>query len=105
MLADSINIKPQPSASVGIATSFRTKMWGLLIKLSMECDGAPIEAIIDTGSQLNIVSEAVCNSKIRRPIDRKNSVSMNDANRGEGHLNGIVENVPLNCGGVMTQVN
>ena len=105
MLADSIKIKPQPSASVGIATSFRTKTRGLLIKLSMECDGAPIEAIIDTGSQLNVVSEAVCNSKIRRPIDRKSAVSMSDANGGEGNLIGIVENVPLNCGGVNTEAN
>jgi hypothetical protein len=30
---------------------------------------------------------------------------MNDANGGEGHLSGMVENVPLNCGGVMTQAN
>jgi len=105
LLADSIRFKTQPSAPVGLATSFRTKTRGLLIKLSMQCDGLPIQAIIDTGSQLNIVSEAVCNSKIRRPIDRKTSVSMNDANGGEGSLHGIVENVPLNCGGVMTQAN
>jgi hypothetical protein len=105
LLADSIKIKTQASVPVGLATSFRSKTRGLLIKLSMECDGIPIEAIIDTGSQLNIVSEAVCNAKIRRPIDRKTSVSMNDANGGERNLNGIVENVPLNCGGVMTQAN
>ena len=105
LLADSIKIKSQVSAPVGLATSFRTKTRGLLIKLSMECDGIPIQAIIDTGSQLNIVSETACNGKIRRPIDRKTSVSMNDANGGEGNLNGIVENVPLNCGGVMTQAN
>jgi hypothetical protein len=105
LLAESIKMKVQNSVPVGLATSFRSKTRGLLIKLSMECDGAPIEAIIDTGSQLNIVSEAVCNAKIRRPIDRKTSVSMNDANGGEGNLNGIVENVPLNCGGVMTQAN
>jgi hypothetical protein len=30
---------------------------------------------------------------------------MNDANGGEGNLHGIVENVPLNCGGVMTHAN
>jgi len=104
MLADSIKIKPQPPA-VGIATSFRTKTRGLLIKLSMECDGAPIEAIIDTGSQLNVVSEAAWNSKIRRPIDRKKATSMSDANGGERNLMGIVENVPLNCGGVSTEAN
>jgi len=105
LLADSIKIRTLPSAPVGLATSFRTKTRGLLIKLTMECDGVPIQAIIDTGSQLNIVSESVCNTKIRRPIDRNTSVSMNDANGGEGNLNGIVENVPLNCGGVMTHAN
>ncbi|KIM71157.1 hypothetical protein PILCRDRAFT_805321, partial [Piloderma croceum F 1598] len=54
LLADSIRFKAQPSAPVGLATSFRTKTRGLLIKLSMQCDGLPIQAIIDTGSQLNI---------------------------------------------------
>jgi hypothetical protein len=105
LLADSIKVKNQPFVPVGLATSFRTKTRGLLIKLSMECDGSSIQAIIDTGSQLNIVSEGACNAKIRRPIDRNNSVSMNDANGGEGNLHGIVENVPLNCGGVMTHAN
>ena len=105
LLADSIKVKNQPFVPVGLATSFRTKTRGLLIKLSMECDGHSIQAIIDTGSQLNIVSEGACNAKIRRPIDRKTSVSMNDANGGEGNLHMIVENIPLNCGGVMTQAN
>jgi hypothetical protein len=105
LLADSIKVKNQPFVPVGLATSFRTKTRGLLIKLSMECDGNSIQAIIDTGSQLNIISEGACNAKIRRPIDRKTSVAMNDANGGEGNLHGIVENVPLNCGGVMTHAN
>jgi len=105
LLADSIKVKNQTFTPVGLATSFRTKTRGLLIKLAMECDGNSIQAIVDTGSQLNIVSEGACNAKIRRPIDRKTSVSMNDANGGEGNLHGIVENVPLNCGGVMTQAN
>jgi hypothetical protein len=30
---------------------------------------------------------------------------MNDANGGEGHLNGIVQNVPLNCGSIVTHTN
>jgi len=105
LLADSIKVKNQTFTPVGLATSFRTKTRGLLIKLAMECDGNSIQAIVDTGSQLNIVSEGACNAKIHRPIDRKTSVSMNDANGGEGNLHGIVKNVPLNCGGVMTQAN
>src|ERR1700683_1731765 len=71
----------------------------------MECNGNLIEAIIDTGSQLNIVSEKVCKSKIRRPIDCTASLSMNDANGGEGKLNGFVENVPLEFSSVQTCTN
>jgi len=109
MLADSIKPKTaKAQAPVGLTTSgsgFRAKTRGLLIKVTMECDGNPIQAIIDTGSQLNIVSERTCKSLIRRPIDYSASISMNDANGGEGKLAGVVENVPLNFGSVKTRAN
>jgi hypothetical protein len=63
LLADSMKFKSQQGA-IGLTMSFRTKTRGLLIKLSMECNRIPIEAIIDTSSELNIVSEKICNSKI-----------------------------------------
>jgi hypothetical protein len=107
MVSDSIKIKSvkTPSVPVGLATAFRPKTRGLLIKITLECDGAPIEAIIDTGSQLNIVSESIYKSRIRRPIDHKSTVNMNDANGGERTLQGLVKNVPLTCGGVVTEAN
>ena len=109
MLADSIKPKAaKAQVPVGLATSgsgFRAKTRGLLIKVTMECDGNPIQAIIDTGSQLNIVSERTCKSLIRRPIDYSAPISMNDANGGEGKLTGVVENVPLDFGSVKTRAN
>ena len=39
------------------------------------------------------------------PIDLRKGLVMNDANGGEGYLKGLVENVPLTCGGVETQTN
>jgi hypothetical protein len=108
-LANVIKFRPGKQAdAVGLTTlgnSFKTKTRGLLIKIMLECDGNPIEAIIDTGSQLNIVNEKICKSKIRRPIDCTASLSMNDANGGEGKLNGMVENVPLEYGSVLTRAN
>ena len=104
-------IKPKTakaSDSVGLTTignTFRTKTRGLLIKVTMECDGNSIQGIIDTGSQLNIVNEKICKSRIKRPIDYSATVSMNDANGGEGKLGGIVENVPLDYGSVRTRAN
>src|SRR6202044_3297407 len=96
------------SDSVGLTTignTFRTKTRGLLIKVTMECDGNSIQGIIDTGSQLNIVNEKICESRIKRPIDYSATVSMNDANGGEGKLGGIVENVPLDYGSVRTHAD
>jgi hypothetical protein len=106
-LAEVIKYKPAKQVqAVGLSTTGkRAKTRGLLIKVTMECDGNPIEAIIDTGSQLNIVSEKICKSKIRRPIDYSASINMNDANGGEKKLNGIVENVPFEFGSVRTRAN
>ena len=71
----------------------------------MECDGVPITAIVDTGSQLNIISKAMWKSAIKRPMDIAKSLAMNDANGGEGILRGLVQHVPLSCGNVVTEAN
>jgi hypothetical protein len=78
---------------------------GQLLELRMECDGRPITAIIDTGSQLNVVSRKAWKSVICRPMDVQHVLTMNDANGGEGVLRGLVQNVPLSCGGVTTKAN
>lgn len=98
-------IKPKSCDPKIEAHSVWTKTQGLLIKIAMHCDGQAINAIIDTGSQLNIVNKHVWKTIINRPIDIAKSISMNDANGGEGKLRGLVSNVPLNCGGINTQAN
>jgi len=109
LLGDKIKLKTsKPSVPVATAlpisaTSFYAKNRGLLIQLHMQCEGRPIKAIIDTGSQLNIVNKAICDSKIIRPIDSREKISIADANGGQGKLEGMVANVPLNCGEVSTK--
>jgi len=49
LLNDSIKLK---SGKPLVASSFVTRTRGVLIKLHMECNGIPVVAIIDTGSQL-----------------------------------------------------
>jgi hypothetical protein len=93
------------ATALPVATSFYSKNRGLLIQLHMQCDGRPIRAIIDTGSQLNIVNKSICDTKIMRPIDNKEKISIADANGGQGKLEGMVANVPLNCGEVLTNAN
>lgn len=102
LLTDSIKFK---SGNPLVASSFITRTRGVLIKLQMECDGKPLTAIIDTGSQLNIVSKPIWKTVINRPMDIAKTLSMNDANGGEGILRGLVQHVPLTCGQVYTQAN
>ncbi|KIK32935.1 hypothetical protein CY34DRAFT_18704 [Suillus luteus UH-Slu-Lm8-n1] len=98
ILANAIKPKTLPNDSKVEAHSVWTKTRGLLIKIAMHCNGQAINAIIDTGSQLNIVNKHIWKTIINRPIDVAKSVSMNDANGGEGKLRGLVQNVPLDCG-------
>jgi hypothetical protein len=81
------------------------KSCGTLITLDVMCGNKPITAIIDTGSQLNVVSEECWKQAIRMPLDIKQTVAMNDANGGKGTLSGLVCDVPLKCGAVKTLAN
>lgn len=102
-------IKPRPT-KVGLAEEKRPLVAaaalapskGSLIKLDISCNGRPITAIIDTGSQLNIVHKQIWRDIVRQPRDLTCSVTMNDANGGEGFLQGCVANIPLMCGSVLT---
>lgn len=95
-----VNLGERDNSMVAAATVFRAKE--TLIRLKMECEGMPITAIIDTGSQLNIAHRNVWKEVLSRPLDTQSTVNMNDANGGASKLSGLVSNVPLTCGGVKT---
>ena len=73
-----------------------------LIKLKVMHDGVPIMAIIDTGSQLNVIREEIAHKAIQLPIDLTKPITMNDANGGAGVLKGFMEGVNLTCGAIST---
>ena len=77
---------------------------GTLIRLNIECDNRVISAIVDTGSELNIIRKDVW-KQIGIPMDIRKQCTIHDANGGEGILHGLVENVSLKCGGVQTLAN
>jgi hypothetical protein len=70
----------------------------------MECNGRPVIAIIDTGSELNVVNKAIC-TDIDIPMNAHHKLTMNDANSSKGVLQGHLTKVPLTCGGIMTYAN
>lgn len=76
-----------------------------LIQIEMQCGGRDLAAIIDTGSQVNIISHELCSKKIKRPIDFRKSMRIYDANGNQGLLSGLIRNVLLSCGDVKTMAN
>lgn len=53
-MEDEPTAKTHENVHALIAASFASRKKGTLIKLPMTCEGRPITAIVDTGSQLNI---------------------------------------------------
>lgn len=89
-------------AHMPIARPFYHKERGMLIELHMQCNNMPVVAIIDTGSQLNIIRKDLSDSVILQPIDIEAQTKMGDANGHSETLKGFVGDVPLNCGEVFT---
>jgi len=75
-----------------------------LIKLVLTCNGRPITAVIDTGSQLNIISQAIA-QKFQLAIDISKRIVMSDVNGNSGMLEGLIQKVPLRCGALLTEAN
>jgi hypothetical protein len=101
------NIKEPTVANLGesIVASTQARTQEFLIELPMECDNRSFSAIIDTGSQLNVLSKSAWRRFIKRPMDVSKAMTMRDANGGEGVLRGLVSSVPLTCGRVQTTAN
>ncbi|KAF8128284.1 hypothetical protein K438DRAFT_2000447 [Mycena galopus ATCC 62051] len=76
---------------------------GVLIRIEMEVSGRRVNAIVDTGSQLDVVRSDVAALVIHRPVDMTRTTGMNDANGGRGELRGFINEVELSCGGVTTK--
>jgi hypothetical protein len=80
---------------------------GILIRLEMtvqqfvegdsteEAKALTINAIIDTGSQLNVVRADIGRQRITAPVDPRCMINMNDANGGSGQLRGLIRRAPL----------
>ncbi|KAK6992719.1 hypothetical protein R3P38DRAFT_2412574, partial [Favolaschia claudopus] len=76
---------------------------GILIQIDLKtAEGRDINAIIDTGSQLDVVRQDVAATIIRKPVDMSQVTNMNDANGGKGQLQGWIKDVEFTCGDAAT---
>ncbi|KAJ7588176.1 hypothetical protein C8J56DRAFT_1050236 [Mycena floridula] len=76
-----------------------------LITIMFECQGKPINAILDSGSMLNIVCEDVFAASIRYPKKAEERITMRDANGNDGELVGLSRSVRLDIGTISTRAN
>ncbi|KAL0566549.1 hypothetical protein V5O48_015459 [Marasmius crinis-equi] len=74
-----------------------------LIEFFLEYNGRKVRAILDTGSQINVINSRVYEDVIRLPIDLREHMTMNDANGGVGHLEGALDDLGLWCGSIETR--
>ncbi|KAL1671330.1 hypothetical protein EV122DRAFT_226755 [Schizophyllum commune] len=77
-----------------------------LIRLDLLCEGTPVHAIIDTGSQLNVMRESLAQKiLVGMPLDTAGALTMNDANGGAGYISGVMKQVRLDLGQIKTKTD
>ncbi|KAG2112060.1 uncharacterized protein F5147DRAFT_572941, partial [Suillus discolor] len=90
------------AGSFRVSKNFKAKAKEVLIELLIMINGCNLKAVIDTGSQLNIVSEETYENFIKLPINRSKTLTLHDTNGSTGHLKGLVSQVPIRIGSVLT---
>ena len=85
-----------------VPTKFESEATENLIRMTFYCHGHPITAVIDTGSEINVVNSTIATERIPLPMDTRSTTTMGDANGGEGFLKGLINGVHLTCGAVKT---
>ncbi|TBU21914.1 hypothetical protein BD311DRAFT_677247, partial [Dichomitus squalens] len=71
----------------------------------MKYKDAPIDFIVDTGSELNIISKDVYDTFEGLMINPAEAVTMRDANGGSSKLLGLVREIPLKVGPIYTPID
>ncbi|PPQ76829.1 hypothetical protein CVT26_002425 [Gymnopilus dilepis] len=74
---------------------------GRLIKIPLSHKGQALSAIVDTGSEINIISPRLVYS-LQLPINVARQITMTNANGNSNVLRGLAEDVELNCGHLKT---
>jgi hypothetical protein len=77
---------------------------GGLIRVRLRHELSFMTAIVDTGSEINIITEELALG-LHLPIDMTQPIKMNDANGGVGKLDGLIPDVELACGSVYTKAD
>ncbi|ETW86496.1 hypothetical protein HETIRDRAFT_307664 [Heterobasidion irregulare TC 32-1] len=103
-------VADQPEASqdrrerayVNLTRTVSEPLINIPLSFSQYRNSSPVSAIVDTGSQLNIISKEVCDELMFLLVNKEAHIRMHDANGGEGELIGLIEDIQLQFGGITT---
>ena len=76
-----------------------------LIKWNVTIRGRPVTAIIDTGSEVNLINDQIAAQLIGVPMNTTKGIFMKDINGGVGRLEGCAEEIEIKCGAVKTKAD
>lgn len=66
--------------------------------ITVEVDGHPLDMIVDSGSEVNLVHRNIAKKTIQHPLDPTQSMNLHGATEGSSLMDGMIEQVPLRCG-------
>lgn len=76
-----------------------------LIRIEMNYRDHPLNFIVDTGSEINVISKDICDQVLKIPINYSKTTMMNDANGGRSKLLGEVKDIELHTGHIYTKTH
>ncbi|KAJ7050867.1 hypothetical protein C8F01DRAFT_1263568 [Mycena amicta] len=89
-----------PSAENVVGATFVTKDYQRLIQMQINIQGKTVNAIVDTGSMLNVVSRPAWRKYMSHiSLDASKHINMGDTNGGQAQLHGYLKDVSLIAGG------
>jgi hypothetical protein len=102
-LADQIRVKNVTAANA--AANHTCANHGSLLRVPVRVGRYTYNAIIDSGSEVNLIKRRVWENDLKVPMDVGASMTLHDANGGTSTLKGIIPDLELKIGGLITTSN
>ncbi|KIY61054.1 hypothetical protein CYLTODRAFT_480802, partial [Cylindrobasidium torrendii FP15055 ss-10] len=100
-------VRAEEDNNLGQVNHIESRSRALLIRVPLKCAGTALHAVVDSGSQLNIMKRSIYEKYLAYtyPEEPHASVRMKDASGQERLLGGQVCNIEFMCGIVPTRAN
>ena len=106
VLADQIRFRQVTSAKSTLQAYHvgTSRDHGPLLTVPVRIADKVYSAVVDSGSEVNIITRELW-EKLQVPMDINASLTLRDANGGNGKLKGLIPNLPIQIGGLTTHSN